>query len=267
MFQRAKYKDNITLKDIKDPIGSVKHDGGHFFVKFNKAGVPAFISRRQSVHGHYPDRTEKLPQFHDIKIPEFANHVVSVELIHTGKSKNGPDSHPVVSGILNSLPLRAHEQQKLNGPVRAVLLDVIKPAVRTYNEKIVLLKAIEGAVKKKDTFFLPQFHRGHEAIEKLIEKTRAEGLEGVIVASGTTPETNNPRLKIKHKQTYNLKIIGFLQEHDINGNPKNSTGAFQLADATGRHVGTLEWVLPESLDSIPGKRKKSTWAVWCRLRP
>ena len=241
MFQRAIYKEpaKLNLEDIKDPIGSVKYDGGHFFIKFNKKGIPSFISRRQSVKGHYPDRTPNLPQFHDIVLPEFAGHVFSTELIHTGHDKNTPESHPSVSGILNSLPKRAIETQKLNGPVRAVLLDVIHPKLDTYAEKLNLLKEVENKANKPDLLFLPEFHKGHEAVKKLIDKTRNEGREGVIVASLTTPEHKNPRLKIKHFGTYNLKIIGILQEIDKNGKPKESMGAFQLADATGRHVGDV----------------------------
>jgi hypothetical protein len=239
MFQRAKYKEGISLDDIKDPIGSVKYDGGHYFVKFNSKGIPSFISRRQSVKGHYPDRTPNLPQFHGIAVPALAGHVLSAELIHTGHSKDNPESHPVVSGILNSLPHNAIETQMLNGPVRAVLLDVIKPTFKTYGEKLEFLKTIEKKVNKPNIFFVPEFHRGVVAIKRLIQRTKDEGKEGIIVASATTPEPENTRLKIKHKNTYNLKIIGVLQEHDIHGKPKNSTGAFQLGDATDRHVGDV----------------------------
>jgi hypothetical protein len=257
MFQRAKYKEGISLDDIKDPIGSVKYDGGHYFVKFNSKGIPSFISRRQSVHGHYPDRTDNLPQFHDIAVPELAGHVLSAELIHTGTRKSDPESHPAVSGILNSLPHNAIETQRLNGPVRAVLLDVIKPKLKTYAEKLDLLKHVERKVNKPSLFFVPEFHRGKKAIEKLIQKTKDEGREGIIVASATLPEEENTRLKVKHRSTYNLKIIGLLQENDIYGKPKQSTGAFQLADATGRHVGDVGTGFTRELRQSSWKKPKS----------
>lgn len=256
MFQRAKYKETLDLHDIKDPVGSIKYDGGHYFVKFNRAGVPSFISRRQSVKGHYPDRTANLPQFHDIKLPEYANHVFSVELIHTGKNKNNLESHPAVSGILNSLPHNAIETQKLNGPVRAVLLDVIKPSIKTYGEKLELLKAVEKNVGKPSIFFVPEFHVGKDKIQKLIEKTKEEGREGIIVASMTADESSNPRLKVKHRMTYNLKVRGFLQEHDTQGNPKNSLGAFELEDATGRHVGDVGTGFTREFRQSVWKKKK-----------
>jgi hypothetical protein len=99
MYQRQKYKEHKEYSHLKSPAASVKYDGAMFFMKFSPEGVPSFISRRQSVKGHYPDRTEKLPQFHGIKLPQFANQVLAGELIHTGFSKHDIESHPTVSGI------------------------------------------------------------------------------------------------------------------------------------------------------------------------
>jgi hypothetical protein len=237
MFQRHKYKENIPIDTIKDPIGSIKYDGAHFFVRFDKEGVPAFISRRQSVKGHYPDRTEKLPQFHDIKLPDYAGHILSAELIHTGWNKHGIESHPNVSGILNSLPPRAKEVQKAIGPVRAVLLDVIKPELTTYKEKLDYLRKLEKQAKKPETFFVPDLKIGKSEIWKLIEATRNEGREGVIVTSLTGKDIDNPRSKIKHYKTFNLRVKGITQEIDKNGKPKPSAGALILEDASHREVG------------------------------
>lgn len=257
MFDRAKYKEDINLNGIADPVGSVKYDGGHYFIKFNKAGIPSFISRRQSVHGHYPDRTANLPQFHGVALPQYANHVLSAELIHTGHSKENPESHPAVSGILNSLPHNAIESQKINGPIRAVLLDVIRPKLGTYREKLNLLKKIEDHANIPELMYLPEFHTGLPAIQKLIEKTKNEGREGIIVASLSASEAQNPRLKIKHYKTYNLKVRGFLQEEDIRGNLKNSLGAFELEDGSGRHVGDVGTGLTRELRQHVWRKKKS----------
>jgi len=239
MFARHKYRDDMTLDDFKDPVGSIKYDGGHYYVKFDNEGRPSFISRRQSVKGHYPDRSSSLPHLSQIQLPEYRNNIYSTELIHSGWDKGARESHSTVSGILNSLPPKAHSTQKAIGPIRAVLLDVIHPKLDTYGEKINHLKELEERAGKPDILFTPNLKIGHSDILDLIQTTRNEGREGVIVTSLTTPETNNPRLKIKHLQTYNLKVIGMEQEEDIHGNPKESMGALKLADATGRYVGKV----------------------------
>lgn len=239
MFTRHKYKEDITMDSIKDPVASVKYDGANFWMVFDKEGKPNFVSRRQSVKGHYPDRTSQLPQFHDIKFPEYAGHVVNVELIHTGHSKNSIEHHNLVSGILNSLAPRAIETQKSIGPVRAVMIDVISPKLDTYGEKIGYLTALQHKVGKQDLLFTPELKIGHKDINQLIDSTKNEGREGVIITSLTTPEVTNPRLKIKHYKTFNLKIKKILQEYDKNGNPKNSAGAVTVEDATGREVGNV----------------------------
>lgn len=239
MFPRAKYKEDLTLDDIKDAVGSKKYDGGMFFAIVKKNGALRFVSRRQSVKGHYPDRTSQLPQFHDIRLPEHAGAVIGLELIHTGHKKEAPESHPMVSGILNSLPPRAISTQHLEGPVRAVLHDVIKPKLATYKEKINFLKDVETKAGKPDVFFTPEFTFGHDAIRKLIDKTRDEGHEGVIVTSLSEPEAQNPRLKVKHRQTWNLKVSGIREAIDKYGKPKKMMGALELKDATGRHVGDV----------------------------
>jgi hypothetical protein len=257
MFQRAKYKEDTDWRTVKDPVGTIKYDGGMFFMKFNKAGVPSFISRRQSVKGHYPDRTEKLPQFHDIKLPEYAGHVIALELIHSGNSKDDPESHNILSGILNSLPPKAILDQRIKGPVRAVMHDVIKPKIDTYGEKLNYLKQLEKSVGKPNLLYVPELHIGKDSIRQLLETTRDQGREGIIVASLTADEAGGHRVKIKHYQTYNLRIFGILQEVDIRGNPKNSTGAFQLQDGAGRHVGDVGTGLSKELREKSWKNKKS----------
>lgn len=269
MFQRAKYKEDINWEEIPNPVGTIKYDGGMFFAKFNKHGIPSFISRRQSVKGHYPDRTEKLPQFHDIKLPQYAGHVIALELIHTGHDKDNTESHNITSGILNSLPPKAIFDQKIKGPIRAVMHDVIKPHLETYQAKLNLLKQIEHDAKKPNLLYTPKLYLGKDSIRKLLEITRDQGREGVIITSLTNDESQNPRAKIKHYSTYNLKIFGLLEEVDIKGNPKNSTGAFQLADAQGRHVGDVGTGLTRELREKSWKNKKS-WlgrAIQVRAMP
>jgi hypothetical protein len=208
-------------------------------MKFNEEGVPSFISRRQSVHGHYPDRTEKLPQFHDIKLPEYAGHIVPIELIHSGWIKGSVESHAGVSGILNSLQCKAIADQASRGPVRAVLLDVLNPKIPTYAKKLDYLKTLEQKVGKPDVLFAPDVKITKDDIQDLIHTTKQEGREGVIITDLHMPEEINPRIKIKHFGTYNLKISGIQQEVDINGNPKNSMGAVHVVDGSGREVATV----------------------------
>jgi len=239
MYERHKYIETDGYDHLKAPAASIKYDGGHFFMVFNEQGKPAFISRRQSVKGHYPDRTEKLPQFHNILIPEKAGHVVSTELIHTGWDKNKPESHSAVSGILNSLAPRAIETQSITGPVRAVLLDVRHPRIETYNGKLEYLRNLEKEVALPDLLFAPDVKIDKDGIGELITKTKSEKREGVIITDLHTPEHENPRIKLKHYQTYNLRVSGIQQEVDKHGFPKSSAGALMLTDATGREVGAV----------------------------
>lgn len=241
MYNRAKYKDDnkLSLESIEDPVGSIKYDGGSYFMQVQPDGDLKFFSRRESVKGHFPERSAQLPHLTDKKIPEFAGHVVNVELIHTGHSKEDPENHAAASGILNSLPEKAIATQKLTGPIRAVMFDVIHPRLNTYEEKLNHIHKIEKALGKPNLIFKVDAKIGLDSINKLIAETAAQGREGVVVTSLSKPEDKNTRLKIKHFKTYNLRVTGITQEIDIRGNPKNSAGALELADATGRNVGKV----------------------------
>lgn len=235
---RHKYKEPRTdhLEKVTDPIGSIKYDGAAYFVPVSEDGSLRFISRKPSVTGKLLDRTEKLPHLASIKLPQFAGHVLHVELIHTGKTKGAPESHPTVSGILNSLTPKALRDQAEKGPVRAVLLDVIHPSVPTFSEKLKILKDIETSAGKPSLFFTPKTTKGLENITKLLDSSRSKGHEGVIITSLTKPEDKNPRYKVKHVGTYNLRVEGIAREKDKHGNPKDSMGALDVYDKTGRHV-------------------------------
>lgn len=238
LFPRQKYKDfkKEDWKTLKNPVATNKYDGGNFHLIFSSSGTPSFLSRRESVKGDYPDRTEKLPHLSDIKVPELANHVYTVELIHTGNNKDAKESHPKLSGLLNSLKDKSIRDQAELGPVRAVLIDVINPSPSTYRDKLLHMKNVERLVNRPDVLFVPTPAIGVEDIHKLIAKTKAEKREGVIITDLDLPEDVNPRIKIKHKQTTNLVVGKVIQEKDKNGNLKNSMGALELMDATGRVV-------------------------------
>ena len=92
---------------------------------------------------------------------------------------------------------------------------------------------------KPDLIFVPRLHKTPAAIEALIGSTQRLKREGAIIASLTELEVNNPRIKIKHKLMYNLRISGILQEVDIKGNKKDSAGAVEVEDATGRVVANV----------------------------
>ncbi len=240
-YKRHRYiEDNTRIEKIQDPMASRKYDGASYFMHFDEKGIPAFISRRQGVKGDFPNRTVKLPQLSH-SLPDYANQTFHVELIHTGRdlSKDAVESHPAVSGILNSLPDRALETQKREGPVRAVLLDVLNPKLSTYKEKLEYMKKLESSYNKPDLLFTPDWVFGHEDIQKLVDETKKREYEGVIVTSASSPETNNPRLKVKHKDTWNIKVVDIAQEIDTKGNPKESMGALIVADRTGRIVANV----------------------------
>lgn len=242
MFQRAKYiEDPKRIEKIKDEnlVSSRKWDGANYFMKIDENGKPAFISRRESVKGGFPDRTEKVPHLAELRFPSFKGHVFNVELIHTGEKKGEMESHPMVSGILNSLTPRAKEQQQIYGPIRAVVFDQVTPHVSTFKEKIETFNKLEKEAGNTDIFFTPSFKIGKEQLNALAKKTALAGQEGIIITDLNKPEAENIRIKIKHFKTANLRVKSITQELDKNGNPKDSAGALIVEDANGREVANV----------------------------
>jgi hypothetical protein len=237
-YVRAKYKESTDYSNVKDPVASIKRDGAAFFMEIQPDGSPRFLSRRESVKGGFPDRTANLMYLPSRKVPQFAGNVYHVELFHTGHEYNDEilDSHPAVSGILNSKPERAKATQALTGPVRAMLLDVIKPVMHTYGEKMEHLQEVKAAFGDVPNLHMPAFKIGKDDIDQLIKDTKVQGHEGVIVVSKSEPDANAVRVKVKHVDTYNLRVTGIAQEIDKNGKPKESMGALEVADASGRPV-------------------------------
>ncbi len=256
-YSRAKYKEGEDWKALENPIGTKKYDGAHFFMEIDANGHPRFISRRESVKGGYPDRTEKLPHLARLQAKELANEAYNVELIHTGFDKNNVESHPAVSGILNSLPEKAKTTQAITGPIRAVLLDVIKPYKLTYAEKIDHLKKVEKIFNNPELIYTPEYHKGVEAISKLHNDTIRNKEEGYIVTEENVPENSNFRIKIKHSNTYNLRIADIIQEVDIHGKPKESAGALLLVDGSGKIVGKVGTGLTRELRRLIWLNKPS----------
>ena len=236
MYDRAKYKEGVNWETLKDPVASIKYDGAHYYLEVSPSGTPKFISRRPSVTGAYLDRSDKLPHITSIPVPQLAGNVYNTELIFTGHDKNNIESHALVSGILNSLPPKAIATQKISGPVRVVLLDVISPKFNTYEEKLAHLKEVEKAFNKPEVIYSVTPVHGIENIRKLSSSTKERSQEGIIVTSLTKPESENYRVKIKHTDTYNLRIVNIIQEVDIHGKLKDSAGSLELADSTGRAV-------------------------------
>ena len=239
MYERAKYKElPLDMSSLtNDDVGMLKYDGGNYFARIEPDGSMRFISRRPSIKGGFPDRTESLPQLTEPKLKNYAGSILNVELIHTGKHPDAVESHPQVSGILNSLPLRARATQEVLGPVRAVLHNVVKPKLGTFQDKVAYMKEIEQAYGKPDLLFVPKLYHGKEQIKDLYLKTLAEGREGIVTTNWKSSEDTNVRHKIVHKINHNLVVVGIEQELDIHGQPKPSMGALKVADASGRVVG------------------------------
>lgn len=241
MYDRAKYKDvaSAPLAKVENPVGTLKHDGASYFTRVEPDGSLRFFSRRPSVKGGFPERTESLPHLTAKKFPEFAGTVFNVELMHTGHDPYGRESHPVTSGILNSLSKKSVETQKEVGPIRAVLHNVIEPYIPTYREKLLYMKSMQDAFGDPKVMRVVEPHIGLPAIAKLIAKTKAEGREGVVVTSLTTPEASNIRIRIKHQDYFNLRVVGFEEELDKYGKPKGSLGSLICADKSGQIVANV----------------------------
>ena len=242
-YTRHKYKEVDSISDIpgkdEDLVGSVKHDGSHFFMEVGPDGGLRLFSRRQSVKGHFPERTDQLPHITSKKLPQYAGNVYSVELVHTGHDMNGEEVHAALSGILNSKSEKAIQTQKDTGPVRAVLLDSISPDLPTYKDKLDHLKNVELAFGDPSIMRSVHTVQGKKAIQELHDQTLENGQEGIIVTSLSKPEETNVRYKLKNFQTYNVRVVGRTQETDIHGNPKPSMGALLVADKEGKIVGKV----------------------------
>lgn len=237
-YVRHKYVEKDWTQ-LDHPVASKKWDGAHFVADVDADGQIRFFSRRPSVKGGYPERTAQLPHITDKLMPEYAGNRFAVELVHTGKNKTEVESHPTVSGILNSKLERSLATQAEKGPVRAVMIDVKNPELPTYKDKIEYLQGFEKDFGNSEVMFAPHLEHGVENINKYLEKIKQDKGEGLIVADYEKPETESVRYKVKNFNTYNLKVIGFQQEIDIHGTPKDSMGALLLEDATGRMVGKV----------------------------
>lgn len=242
VFQRAKYRDSdesLRPADIKDPVGTKKWDGASFFLSVENDGSLKYHSRRPSVKGGFPERSAQLPQLTAKKLPQFAGQVFNVELVHTGLNKSENESHRSVSGILNSLPAKAIETQATLGPVRAVIHNVISPDLPTFKDKLLKAKDLEDAYGNSSVLWAAEPHVGLPAVIRLINDTKKRGHEGVVVTSLTVPESSNVRLKVKHTNTFNLRIVDIEQEKDKTGKPKPSMGSLVCSDANGRVVANV----------------------------
>jgi hypothetical protein len=241
--ERHKYKeikDYSSILKIPDVVSSRKYDGAAFWIYIDKSGRPHFISRRPSVTGKPIERTAQLPHVSNVTLPEFADHVLYSELIHTGhEGIEGKEKHNTLSGILNSGLEKSLARQDAEGPVRVVLTDMKHPGKGTYAEKRETLERIAKAWGKPDLVRTAQWQEGAAEARKLIDSSEKAGHEGIILTSDSLPEHTNPRYKVKHFGTYNLRVSGMQQERDVHGNPKESMGGLHVTDARGREVATV----------------------------
>lgn len=174
MYPRAKYiEGKQEWEKLPDPVASVKHDGANFFMTIGPVGELRYFSRRRGVKGDFPERTSQLPHLTEKKLPQFAGNVYNVELVHTGHSPQGKEDHPKLSGILNSLPERSIQTQKEEGPVRAILLNVISPKINTYQEKLEHLNEVAKAYSKPHILKPVSVKIGRDNVQDLIEIGRA----------------------------------------------------------------------------------------------
>ena len=239
LFQRAKYQDDMDkIRNAEERVSSLKYDGANYFLAYDHAGVPTFTSRRLSVKGEEIEKADRVPHLAKV-LPSQAGNVYNVELIHTGHNPRSPESHARVSGLLNALPERSTREQGIDGPIRAVVFDVIHPAVNTFHEKIQQMAELQKDFGNKDLLFHPTFEYGEDGMERLIAQSKAEGREGIITIDPTKDESKNSRIKLVHKKYYNLKVAKILQERDIHGNLKPSAGSLELEDASGKNVGKV----------------------------
>lgn len=241
MYERAKYKAHTETEwqKIEDPVATLKRDGGNFFMPVGSDGSLRFFSRRQSVKGGFPERTAQLPHLTAVKLPQFAGNVYNVELIHTGHGTSSVEAPTRLAGILNSGVGTSLESQREHGPVRAVLHNVISPSMNTYKEKLLHLKEVEKAFGDRALLWVDDPVLGIGDIHKLIQATKAQGREGVVITSLSKPEDVNTQVKIVHRNHYNLRVVAMVEEIDKNKKPKGTMGALIVADSSGSVVGKV----------------------------
>lgn len=249
--KRHKYKD-VTDQDVEElgvenPVGSVKYDGANYFLHLDRQGRPSYLSRKLSVRGEPIIRTDRVPHLADFELGPRGPRTYNLELYHSGKELGGPQKHSVATGILNSLPPKAIARQEELGPLRAAVFDVMDESIPTYADKLEAIQRLVERVGKPDVFHTVETAEGIPAIRALDRRTQEEGLEGLIVTSLTTPESENIRYKTKHYGTHNLLVSGVTQEHDKDGKPKDAAGALIVVDATGREVANVGTGLSRAL--------------------
>lgn len=239
MNERHRYvEDPNRILKMKNPAATIKYDGANFFLKYDTSGVPSFVSRKLSVSGGVIDRTEKVPHLAKV-LPSQAGKTFNVELIHTGLNPAAKESPSRLSGMLNSLAPKAVATQAVEGPVRAAIFDVIDPNVTSFLDKRKQILDLQRDFGDEALVFAPELHVGHDAVQALISSTKKDKREGIIAVDLSAEESKNPRVKVKHKNSYNLKVVGILREYDKNGMPKESAGAVRVQDATGRDLGNV----------------------------
>jgi hypothetical protein len=209
-----------------------------------------FRSHRESASSYY----DKLPVLESLKNssrmyiwrklfprPNQSGTILRGELIH-------PDGVSRVSGILNSLPIRAQQTQALRGPVEFYAWDITKLRGKDvsrlhYGARRAILERVIEEVR----FFNPNWKIVRKAgpNESVIEFYNSiindvRGLpfsEGIVVKNALE---NDTWVKVKDKDLTDMVIIGFTRgEPGITGKYVNSLGSLTCKEVESGKIAVV----------------------------
>lgn len=232
---KPKYKESPVAEDDSSKyFVTEKLDGAHFIAVVNPNGI-SFTSQRKSKSGDIITKEDNVPHLRDIKLPkEYHGMIIRGELWHD-KGFN------TLSGILNSLPRNAVEQQLSKGLVRFAPFKIEKiPGQETplaYEQQYDLLKKLS---KDLPYYFEPP-KKGEQGFKALFDEVGAAKGEGIVLVDKMTGDN----IKMKHRFDYDLKIDSFTA-----GTGKyegKAIGAINLVDKNGKSAGKVGTGISDSL--------------------
>jgi len=232
---KPKYKEIPVSEDDSDKyFATEKIDGAHFIAVVNPNGI-SFTSQRKNKDGDLITKEDNVPHLRDLKLPsKYHGMIIRGELWHD-KGFN------TLSGILNSLPRNAVEQQNAKGLVRYAPFKIEKgpdgSEGMTYEEQYSLLKELS---KDLPYYFEPPKKAEHGFKALFDEVGNAKG-EGVVLVHKDTGDN----IKMKHRFDYDLRIDSFTSgtgKYD-----QRAIGAINLVDKNGKPAGKVGTGLSDAL--------------------
>jgi bifunctional non-homologous end joining protein LigD len=218
----------ITRKLKKDAwddpnvVAELKRDGARYALEVGEDGTKV-ISVRKSATGKVLDKSANLPQIsHEIRSKEYAGTVLDTEIYHD-------KGHSTVGGIMNSLPDKARATQKIIGPAKYEVFDILKYKGKDVTDKSYVERRalIEKLHQELNIPISQKFEKDkYEKYQELI----AKGEEGVVLKYKDSSYYAGDWMKAKRKETAERAIIGFEMVPTTAKQHAGKVGAIKVAN-------------------------------------